>query len=173
MFGKLFKKRREDVIASDIYTKVLQHSRNPKYFGEGRVEDSYDGRIGLIGLNMSLIIWALKEHGEKGEELSQSLTDILVQDFEIALREEGLGDTGVKRRIKPMVSLFMTRVMNYAKALEDGQPLSEVISKKLLLEDKVSGFAKTLGKASEKDAKRFAKLSWDEWQAGNITFSEI
>jgi len=65
------------------------------------------------------VLKALHGHGEQGERLAQALFDEMKDDFEVALREEGISDTGVAKRIKPMISHFYARVKTYTEALHD------------------------------------------------------
>ncbi len=108
--------------ASRIYQKLMRQSRQTAFYGEGRAPDNYDGRIDILTLHISVILDALSKHGEQGERLSQAIFDVMRDDFEVAMREEGLSDTGIKRRIKPMMQLFYTRVKSYVESLQTETP---------------------------------------------------
>jgi hypothetical protein len=71
---------------------------------------------------MAIVLNALRGYDINGKLLSQALFDVMRDDFEIAMREEGLSDTGIKRRIKPMMQLFYTRVKAYVEAIEADDP---------------------------------------------------
>lgn len=104
-----------------IYSKLMRQSRNPNFYGFEKFPDSYDGRIDVLTLHIAIVFEALRSFDEQGQRLSQALFDHMKDDFEIALREEGISDTGVKKRIKPMIRLFYTRVKDYTEALsKDG-----------------------------------------------------
>lgn len=115
--------------AEQVYTKLMALSRQAAFYGAGAYPDNYDGRIDVLTLHMAVTLEALRSHGEQGERLAQALFDYMKDDFEIALREEGLSDTGVAKRIKPMIRLFYTRVKDYTEALRDGN--SEEVAVKL------------------------------------------
>lgn len=102
-----------------VYNALLRQSRQPEFFGKARFPDNYDGRIDVVTLHMALIFDALRRHEEQGARLSQAIFDEMKDDFEVALREEGISDTGVKKRIKPMIRLFYTRVKDYTEALTE------------------------------------------------------
>lgn len=104
--------------AKTIYCKLMLQSRQSGFFGEGRFPDNYDGRIDVLTLHIAIILEGLNQHSEQGNLLAQALFDYMKDDFEIALREEGISDTGVAKRIKPMISLFYTRVKDYTESLE-------------------------------------------------------
>ena len=114
----LGRQRRLETDGERLYQALLQQSRSPQFYGVGKVPDSYEGRIEILTLHMSPIMKRLGELGEQGQLLSQSIYDSMVEDFDIALREEGLTDSGVKRRIKPMVKLFYARLKAYDAFLE-------------------------------------------------------
>ena len=103
--------------AQRFYQSLMAQSRKPEFYGEGRVTDNYDGRIDVLTLHMACVLKALNGHGEQGERLAQALFDEMKDDFEVALREEGISDTGVAKRIKPMISHFYARVKIYTEAL--------------------------------------------------------
>lgn len=105
-----------------IYFRLLEQARDPAFFGSGRFADDYDGRIDLISLHMAVMMERLRADGEDGKLLSQALFDEMKDDFEIALREEGIGDTGVKKRIKPMINFFYERAKAYTDALNAESP---------------------------------------------------
>jgi len=136
---------REDVAISDagrVYRKLMRQARRAEFYGEGRVPDTYNGRIDFLTLHIAVVLKALSKHGEQGERLSQALYDVMRDDFEIALREEGMSDTGVKRRIKPIMRLFFTRVKTYVEALNSEMPataLGETFRTELLT-DSEPGF---------------------------------
>jgi len=104
--------------AGRIYSKLMAQSRRTAFYGEGKAPDNYDGRIDVLTLHIAVILQALSKHGAQGERLSQAIFDVMRDDFEVAMREEGLSDTGIKRRIKPMMQLFYTRVKSYVEALK-------------------------------------------------------
>ena len=123
-FSKLFGGDAAERDARRIYDRVLAQSRQPAFYGESRFADTYDGRIYVLTVHIAALLSALNRFGEQGERLGQALFDVMKDDFEIALREEGLSDAGVAKRIKPMIGLFYTRVKRYAEALRGDAPTS-------------------------------------------------
>ena len=51
---------------------------------------------------------------------NQKIIDILVKDFDYSLRELGVGDLSVGKKIKKMVEGYYGRAEAYEKALSDG-----------------------------------------------------
>ncbi len=132
IFGKQTAQMRD---AERIYTALLAHSRKPVFYGEHRVPDTYDGRIDFLTLHIAIILKAIRPFGADGRRLSQAIFDYMKDDFDVALREEGISDTGVSKRIKPMMKLFYTRLKTYDDALNTlapNAPLYKAFEKGLL-----------------------------------------
>lgn len=108
--------RPERIDAGRIYAKVMEQSRNPIFYSDGLVEDSTDGRMEWLTAHLSVVVHALQQFGDDGAKLSQAVYDTMVDDFDVALREEGLSDSGVKHRIKPLAKMFLSRARIYADA---------------------------------------------------------
>jgi len=126
-FSKLF--GRKDVAIEDsrrIYSVLMTQARQAEFYGAGKAPDNYDGRIDVLTLHIAVILHALSKQGEQGARLSQAIFDVMRDDFEVAMREEGLSDTGIKRRIKPMMQLFYTRVKTYVESLQSDDPKPEL-----------------------------------------------
>lgn len=119
LMGRDLPERRD---ARGIYFRLLEQSRDPAFFGAGKVADDYDGRISLITLHYAVMMRRLNREGRDGEILRQAIFDEMKDDFEVALREEGIADTGVKRRIKPMIALFYERLKAFNEAMDSEEP---------------------------------------------------
>lgn len=128
MFSRIMGKSRPEVTDSKrIYRALMTQSRLPQFFGPARLPDSYEGRIEILTLHVSALMYALGDHGENGKRLSQALFDVMVDDFDTALRGEGLTDSGVKRRIKPIIKLFYARLKVYTEGLH-GADLTQAVT---------------------------------------------
>ena len=119
LMGRELPERRD---ARKIYFHLLEQSRRPEFFQADGFEDNYDGRIDVITLHMAVLMERMQSEGADGKLLNQALFDEMKDDFEIALREEGIADTGVKRRIKPMIGHFYDRLKAYTDALQSEDP---------------------------------------------------
>lgn len=131
-----------------IYRKIVGQSRRLEFFGEGNFPDSYDGRLNVLTLHMAVVMSAGRELATddaerlNAERFSQSLFDVMVRDFDTALREEGFTDAGVKRRIKPMVARFYERLKAFTEGLESESSLLEALSEEnTLAENKTFALA--------------------------------
>ena len=135
--GKRRRKTQQIRDARNIYQKAMQCARQPGFFAKGMAEDSMTGRMEVLCLHLGVLHMVLRKHGENGALLSQALYDVMVDDFDIALREEGLSDTAVKRRIKPMVKMFFDRARQVRDAFQSEDrrgKLAELVMKSIVPE---------------------------------------
>lgn len=119
-FRKYFRQKRHEVASHKIYLKLVGQSRMPGFYASGGVPDTVDGRFDLIALHTFLVIRRLSgaDAGEKEHELAQVLFDLMFADMDRNLREMGVGDLGVGRKVRDMVSAFYGRAEAYEKALQ-------------------------------------------------------
>jgi cytochrome b pre-mRNA-processing protein 3 len=118
--------------AYELYAEVVRQSRLPVFYLDGGVPDSLDGRFDLIALHAFLVLRRLKREGSAGQQLGQSLFDILFADMDQSLREMGVGDLGVGRRVKAMASAFYGRIAAYDAGLEqDNTALGDALRRNL------------------------------------------
>jgi cytochrome b pre-mRNA-processing protein 3 len=113
----LFKADPAQAAAEFAYRSVVQHARNPRFFTDGGVPDTVDGRFELICLHAFLYLHRLKREQPRSARVGQRFFDLMFADFDRALREMGTGDLSVGREIKRMASAFYGRIAAYEEGL--------------------------------------------------------
>ncbi|MGC6516544.1 MAG: ubiquinol-cytochrome C chaperone family protein [Candidatus Puniceispirillaceae bacterium] len=119
--------------AEDLYHQVLQASRSVTLFQDYHVQDDIDGRFDALCLVQSLVMRRLTGHSEALADLSQGLFDAMFADMDLTLREMGVGDMGVGKRVKFMSEAYMGRLKAYDEALKqkDSEALEDALSRNL------------------------------------------
>lgn len=118
--------------ANTLYNTAVAQSRRPGFYLAGGVPDTIDGRFDMIVLHAFLIMRRLRDAGPDGETLSQALFDEMFADMDRSLREMGVGDMGIGRKVRGMGKAFMGRVKAYEEALEaGGVALDEALTRNL------------------------------------------
>ncbi|MGB0206588.1 MAG: ubiquinol-cytochrome C chaperone family protein [Candidatus Puniceispirillaceae bacterium] len=107
--------------AETLYQLCLTHSRDPQLFLTGGVEDTLDGRFDSLCLSVGCVMHRLAlvsdTHQQQAKQTSQQLFDIFCSDMDLTLREMGVGDLGVSKRVKTMSEAFIGRLTAYREAL--------------------------------------------------------
>ena len=125
IFGNLFRRNSVELAAGDLYAAIVKQARQPVFYQVAAVPDTIDGRYEMISLHAFLVMRHLKGKGEAEKKLSQKLFDHMFADMDQSLREIGVGDLSVGKRIKQMAKVFYGRVVAYELALDGGEETLE------------------------------------------------
>jgi cytochrome b pre-mRNA-processing protein 3 len=117
---KLLRKDPNAEAAAALYAATVSQARQLDFYAAGGVPDSVDGRFEMIVLHSYLVLSRLRQAGEAGRELAQSLVDAIFADLDASLREMGAGDLGVGKRVKRMATAFYGRVSAYEEGEATG-----------------------------------------------------
>lgn len=101
----------------DLYRRIVEQARAPRFYEEYSVPDTVDGRFEMVALHMILVLRRMRRESESASEISQALFDYMFEDMDVSLREMGAGDMGVGKRVKAMVQAFYGRVASYEEGL--------------------------------------------------------
>jgi len=91
--------------------QIIARARAPRFFAGLAVPDTMDGRFDMVTLHAWLVLVRLQGAGET--EAAQALTDALFIGFDEALREQGVSDMGMGKRMKAMANAFYGRLAAY------------------------------------------------------------
>jgi cytochrome b pre-mRNA-processing protein 3 len=105
-----------DRLNDDIVAAV----RAPAFYEAGGVEDTFQGRFELLVLHTALVVRRLKALPEPAGAAAQDLIDTVFRNLDPALRELGVGDMAVPKRMKRLAEAFLGRSAAYAAALNAG-----------------------------------------------------
>ena len=109
-------RRRE--AARRLYTVAVRQARDPTLYTAGGVADTLDGRFDLIVLHVVPLMRRLRQCDDEGRRLSQALFDVMFDDMDQSLREMGVGDLRVGKRVKQMARAFYGRAKAYDEAFD-------------------------------------------------------
>ena len=101
-------------LGQSLERQISARARARVFFAQFGVPDTMDGRFDLVALHAWLVLARLKAHGLG--EAAQALTDALFVSFDEALREQGVSDMGMGRRMRAMADAFYGRCAAYAGA---------------------------------------------------------
>jgi cytochrome b pre-mRNA-processing protein 3 len=126
-FG-IFGKSAANEAAGRILVAAMQASRAPALYGDGRVPDTMDGRFEIAAAFASLALMRLNAAPDGGK-VAQLFTDKLFRLFDAGLRESGVGDLSVARRMKGLAGAFYGRLAAYREAIGDERRLAEAFAR--------------------------------------------
>ncbi len=118
MFGWLRRRREHQQAAYRLYGAVIERARARALYDQHGVPDTLDGRFDSVVLHAHLVMRRLADQGPNGARLSQVLFDVMFADMDQTLRELGVGDLTVGKKVRQMADAFFGRAVAYEKALE-------------------------------------------------------
>lgn len=120
VFSKLFRRDAAKDGAQRLYVGLVTQARHPDLYARLDVPDSLDGRFDSVALHAFLVLNRLKrEESAAAAALSQNIVDAFVDDMDRSVRELGVGDMGVSRRVKQMAQALYGRAAVYEEAVAD------------------------------------------------------
>ncbi|WP_146690982.1 ubiquinol-cytochrome C chaperone family protein [Bradyrhizobium canariense] len=115
-----------------IYGMIVTQSREPLFYRDLGVPDTVNGRFDLLVLHLWMVLRRLKAI-EGGAGLSQALFDRFCNDMDDNLREMGVGDLTVPKRMQAFGEAFYGRAAAYDRALTAGEEaLAQALCKNIL-----------------------------------------
>ena len=124
----LLKKLKNKKIESELeyyYNNIVLLARDKRLYIQGGVPDTIDGRYELIILHCHLFVNRLIIAGSEEKAFAQKLINYMFRDFDRSLREIGVGDLSVGKKIKFMVSSYYGRANTYQKALNKNSQITD------------------------------------------------
>jgi len=115
------------VRAQDLYIACVTQARNSFFYERLHVPDTLDGRFDMVVLHLFLLLRRMK--GEEG--LARAVTDAFFVDMDRNLRELGVGDPGVGKRIRKMVDALYGRIAAYESTWENDHTLQETLKRNI------------------------------------------
>ena len=133
----LFGRARETPLqaaAGRVHDALVRQIRIPLFYTDLDVPDTFEGRFDLLVLHAALVLRRLRDLGSDGQALAQTLVDLMFTRFDVALRELGVSDIGVPKRMKRLAEAFKGRTTAYEEALQnqDEPALADAISRNVL-----------------------------------------
>ena len=102
MLQNLFRPRPRERLAEALYDLAVRQARDPAFYTAMGVADRIDARFELYTLHVLLLVMRLREEGERGAETAQLLFDTYVSALDHALRELGVGDISVGKKMRKL-----------------------------------------------------------------------
>lgn len=142
IFG-LFRKSVDAEAVYAVYSAIVAQSRQPRFYAEWGVPDTVTGRFDMITLHLSLLFRRLRGEGGEAGEFAQAVFDLFFRDMDRSLREMGVTDLGVPRKIQKMSSVFYGLMTSINEAIDTLDPpaVEAVLTRNVFADGAVPGVA--------------------------------
>jgi cytochrome b pre-mRNA-processing protein 3 len=121
MIFRLFRRDPHAATITALYGVIVAQARHPAFYREFGVPDTPEGRFELIVLHLALVCRRLgRADGPDravARALSQGVFDMFCRDMDHNLREMGVTDLGVPKKMRKLGEAFYGRLDVYDRAL--------------------------------------------------------
>lgn len=104
MIPRFLKRRRDE--GRLLHDAVMAGALAPSLYLAGIAEDTFEGRFDMVSLHAILVMRRLRAIGERGRAVADSLYRALFDGLDYALREEGVGDSSIARKVRGHGEVF-------------------------------------------------------------------
>lgn len=166
------KKNDNEKIVSGIYSTIIEAGRQPSLYAYWGVPDTPIGRYEAIGLHMILFLHRTRTASEAAQELAQDVLDEFFLELDHSIRELGVGDAGVPKRMKKLGKMFYGRMGPYWTALDNNgvEALGEAIARNVTPGGGESLNSHALATYMLIGAKHLEKITEERLLRGDINF---
>ena len=121
MLKNLFKPRSGARVGDHLYAQAVSQARHAAFYTRLGIADRIDARFELYTLHVLLLVLRLRdEKTVQGQETAQALFDVYVSALDHALREEGVGDISVGKKMRKLGEALYGRMTAYEAPLRNG-----------------------------------------------------
>ncbi len=173
LFGLLGRARQERA-GFELYGAAVAAARAPYYFETLGVPDTLDGRFDLVGLFAALVIRRLRQAdtGGAGADLAQAVFDAMFADMDFNLRELGVGDLSVAKKMRAMWEAFHGRALAYQGPLDAGDQtaLAEAVGRNVWRGQPPADSPAILARVALRQAAHLQGQANADLRAGKVAF---
>jgi len=161
-------------IVEAAYSAVTTGARQPVFFRDWGVPDTPLGRYESIGLHMILFLYRTRSAAKPADELAQDVLDEFFKDVDHSIRELGVGDPSVPKRMKKLARMFYGRMGHYWSALDNGdaEALGDAVARNIAPEAPETIDRAAIADYMQRAARSLAELSDEQLLAGVVRFPE-
>lgn len=128
--SELFGRTDPNLVMQPLYDAVIAEGRRTDWYEQGAVPDTLDGRFDMIAAILCAVLIRL-EQTEEAKHETIWLTELFVKDMDGQLRQIGVGDMVVGKRIGEMMGALGGRMGAYREALIGDANLDEALTRNL------------------------------------------
>lgn len=162
---------------SRVYAQIVAQARRPWLYTRLEVPDTLDGRFDMLVLHAFLVFDRLRRGDERAHAFSQAVFDEMFRDLDHNLREMGVGDLSVGKRIRKMGEIFYGRSAAYETALQDAADadppaLAEALARNVFAGSGRPGSAQALASYMLRQRRHLSEQSIAGILGGEVRFED-
>jgi cytochrome b pre-mRNA-processing protein 3 len=167
--------RSEASTTEKLYGAIVAQARLPVFYQSFGVPDTLQGRFILLSLNLFAVLRRLKAEGTEAHDLAQKLVDQFSADMETVLREMGVGDLSIPKKVRGLAASSAALLQSYEEGFAAGEGVvAGIIAEALPLEGTLAEAAGgRLAHYLEGVVQHLEKEPLSALSAGEVRFPEM
>jgi cytochrome b pre-mRNA-processing protein 3 len=111
--------------ADELYGAIVAQTRLPVFYQGFGVPDTLEGGFVVLSLHLFAVLHRLKDGGPEAAAMAQALSDRFTADMETVLRELGIGDLAIPKKLRRLTASGAGLLQSFEMALEEGDEALE------------------------------------------------
>jgi cytochrome b pre-mRNA-processing protein 3 len=164
-WSRILKKKAPARPERAVYEAIVACARRPSLYADLGVPDTVAGRFDMIVLHAFLVLERVKDAEPR---FAQALTDEIFRDMDRSLREMGVGDLSVGKKVRAMAEMLYGRVAAYRNHIGDAERLSAALTRNVWAGDADAGKPRQLASEARRLRDRLSAQSPAEIAGGRV-----
>lgn len=117
---------KKDGEISPVYESVMTAALSPPIYRDKLADDTFEGRFAMVAVHTAIALRQLRRGGDEGREMADALYRKVFDGFDYALREQGVSDSTIARKIRGLGEEFFGLARALDEALDADDCLNQV-----------------------------------------------
>ena len=161
-------------LVHSLFGRIAEQARRPELYTTLGVADTVMGRFEMLALHVHLFQHRARNGSAALQAMAQDVVDALFRELDDSLRQIGIGDVAMPKRMKRLARMVYGRWEAYGAALDAGdrQALAEAFARNVYVEGGVAARAPELADYALRARRSLADQSDETFLMGRIEFPE-
>lgn len=161
--------------AYSAYTALVEQARQPAFYINSAVPDTLDGRFDMIVMHIVLVFRRFNDGADEARAFGQHIFDIFIKDMDRSLREIGVGDVSIPKKMKKIGRSYYGRSDVYVDALErrDAEALADAIDRNIFTDETNGPASRLLAGYMIRADELLAGQPVSDLMAGNFVWPDL
>jgi cytochrome b pre-mRNA-processing protein 3 len=115
--ARIFGTPRDRMGLRPLYAAIVARARDPGWYRDGGVPDTLEGRFEMVSAVLALVLLRLEADGEAAAGPAALLGETFVEDMDGTLRELGIGDVVVGKKVGRLMGALGGRLGAFREGL--------------------------------------------------------
>jgi cytochrome b pre-mRNA-processing protein 3 len=159
--------------AASLYAAVVEAARNRVFYAQLGVPDTLDGRFEVLCIMLHAVCRRLVHGSDPDPAFSRRVTEHFVVDMDSNLREMGVSDVRVAKKMKTLYGAFGGRIAAYDIALAGGgDALEKAVARNIFPQEAPDGAAAALAAYIRAAETLLDRISTADIGIGEVAFPD-